>query len=177
MAKKNVQDADELHAVFETFGVLDQATRALMIGRKGLVINLASLGKLQSDNDITEMAKKMAHRTQADGRVHLGIVIVKYLHQTLIWWVHDRQNKRGLVLHAADFDADTLAKAAMRMKNIRKERADKEPSVTVLGKFDPDDFDTHEGAFLNLMLQTFGVLKETLTLHSTSGNDADYIWQ
>jgi hypothetical protein len=99
-----------------------------MIGRKGF-INLASLGKLQSDNDITEMAKKMAHRTQADGRVHLGIVVVKDL-QTLIWWVRDRQKRRGLALHAADFDADTLAEVAM-IKNIRKERAeDKEPSAS-----------------------------------------------
>jgi hypothetical protein len=64
-----------------------------------------------------------------------------------------------LALHAADFDADSLTEAAM-MKTLRKERADKEPSVTVLGKFDPDDFDTHEDAFLNLtMSQTFGVLK------------------
>jgi hypothetical protein len=55
-----------------------------------------------------------------------------------------------------------LNEAAM-MKNLAKERADKEPaSVTVLGKFDPDDFDTHEDAFLNLMSQTFGVLEEPL---------------
>jgi hypothetical protein len=106
------------------------------------------------------MAKKMANRTQADGRVHLGIVVIKQL-QTLIWWVRDRQ-KRGLALHAADFDADTLDKAAVVMKNLRKERADKEPSVSVLGKFDPDDFDTHEDAFLDLMSQMFGVPKEPL---------------
>ena len=46
------------------------------------------------------------------------------------------------------FDAATLDKAAM-MKSLCKERADKEPSAsTVLGKFN-----THENAFLNLMLQ------------------------
>jgi hypothetical protein len=82
--------------------------------------------------------------------VHLGIVVVKDI-QTLTWWVRARQKKRLLALHAADFDADTLAKAAM-MKTLRKERADKEPSpVMILGKFDPDDFDTHEDTFLNLM--------------------------
>jgi hypothetical protein len=37
-----------------------------MIAREGF-INLASLGKLESDDDITEMAKNMANRTQADG--------------------------------------------------------------------------------------------------------------
>jgi hypothetical protein len=46
------------------------------------------------------------------------------------------------------------------MKGLRKERVDKEPSVTVLGEFDPDDFDTHKDAFLNLLSQTFGLLKE-----------------
>jgi hypothetical protein len=59
----NLQE-EELHAVFETCGILNQATRALMIAREGF-INLASLGKLESDNDITEMAKRMAALTQA----------------------------------------------------------------------------------------------------------------
>jgi hypothetical protein len=45
------------------------------------------------------------------------------------------------------------------MKGLRKERADKEPSVTILGKFDPDDFDTHDDAFLNLRSETFGICK------------------
>jgi FPC/CPF motif-containing protein YcgG len=110
--------------------------------------------------------------------VHLGIAVIKQL-QTLIWWVRDRQ-KRGIALHAADFDADTLDEAAV-MKNLCKERADKgEPLVTVLGKFDPDDFDTHEDAFLNLMSQTFGVLKESLhyivhpaTMPTTFGSDEE----
>jgi hypothetical protein len=94
--------------------------------------------------------------------VQLGIVIDKDL-QTLVWWVHDRQKRCLLALHAADFDANTLAEGAVVMKDLYKERADKhQPSVTALGKFDPDDFDTHEDVFLNLMSQTFGVLKEPL---------------
>jgi hypothetical protein len=56
----NLQDAEELlHAVFETCGILNKATRALMIGRRKGFINLALLGKHESDNDITELAKKM----------------------------------------------------------------------------------------------------------------------
>jgi hypothetical protein len=31
-----------------------------------------------------------------------------------------------------------------------------------LAKFHPDDFDTHEDAFLNLLAQSFGVIKEPL---------------
>jgi hypothetical protein len=49
------------------------------------------------------------------------------------------------------------------MKTLRRERAEKEPSVMTLAKFDPDDFfDAHEDAFLNLLAQSFGVLKEPL---------------
>jgi hypothetical protein len=56
-----------------------------------------------------------------------------------------------------------MNEAAAEMKGLRKERAAKEPSAsTVFGKFDPDDFDAHEDAFLNLLAQSFGVLKEPL---------------
>ena len=37
-----------------------------------------------------------------------------------------------------------------------------EPAETKLAKFDPDDFDAHEDAFLNLLAQSYGVLKEPL---------------
>jgi hypothetical protein len=40
------------------------------------------------------------------------------------------------------------------------ERADKEPSVTVLGKCDRDDFDAHEDVYLNILAWSVGVLKE-----------------
>jgi hypothetical protein len=59
------------------------------------------------------------------------------------------------------FDEETMNEAA-EMKGLRKERVAKEPSATVLGKFDPDDFDAHEDAFLNLLAQSVGVLKEPL---------------
>ena len=40
--------------------------------------------------------------------------------------------------------------------------ADKEPLVSDLGKFDPDDFDAFEDAFLNLLAQCYGMLCEPL---------------
>jgi hypothetical protein len=48
------------------------------------------------------------------------------------------------------------------MKSLRRELADKEPSITNLGKFDPSNFDAHKDAFLNLLAQSFGVLREPL---------------
>jgi hypothetical protein len=71
------------------------------------------------------------------------------------------QQKRGLTLDAAAFDAAAMNQAS-EMKTLRRERAEKEPSITDLGKFDSDDFDSHEDAFLNLLAQSFGVLCEPL---------------
>jgi hypothetical protein len=49
-----------------------------------------------------EMAKRMVMRTHAEGRVLLGMVIIKWL-QMLVWWVRDQQ-KCGLALVATNFD-------------------------------------------------------------------------
>jgi hypothetical protein len=59
---------------------------------------------------------------------------------------------------AADFDAAMMNQAS-EMKALRHELADKDPSVADLGKFDPDDFDEHKDAFLNLLAQSYGVLR------------------
>jgi hypothetical protein len=52
--------------------------------------------------------------------------------------------------------------SAAEMKTLRREMTDSEPSVKDLSKFNPDDFDAHEDAFLNLLAQSYGVLKEPL---------------
>jgi hypothetical protein len=58
----NLQEA-ELHAVFVTCGITDQATRAQMVTSSEGFINLASLGKLETDIDVNEMARRTASRT------------------------------------------------------------------------------------------------------------------
>jgi hypothetical protein len=52
--------------------------------------------------------------------------------------------------------------SAAEMKTLRREMKDSEPSVKDLGKFDPYDFDAHQDTFLNLLAQSYGVLKERL---------------
>ncbi len=150
--------AEEVHAVLERCGVVAEATRNNIITREGFT-QLADFGVLENDTDVSEMAKRMASRTVAEGRVLLGTVVVKRL-QTLVWWVRDRQ-KRGLPLVAAEFDMEAMNEAA-QMKVLSRELVDKEPSVKELGKFDPDDFDAYEDAFLNLLAQSYGVLREPL---------------
>jgi hypothetical protein len=92
----NLQD---LHVVLAICGITDDATRALIVACEGFT-QLEDLGILKKDTDVMEMAKRMASRTQAKGRVLLGTVIIKRL-QTLIWWIRDQQ-KWGLALDAAE---------------------------------------------------------------------------
>ena len=75
----------ELNMVFEMCGVADLATRTNTINREGFT-SLEDLGVLETDTDVSDMAKRLASRTHAEGRVYLGTVVVKRL-QTLVWWV------------------------------------------------------------------------------------------
>ncbi len=149
---------NDLNMVFETCGIADAATRTSIINREGFT-SLADLGVLETDTDVSDMAKRLASRPQAQGRVYLGTVIVKRL-QTLVWWVRDHQ-KRGLPVNAADFNVQAMNEAA-EMKSLKRDMVEKEPSVSDLGKFDPDDFDAYEDAFMNLLAQSFGVIREPL---------------
>ena len=113
------------------------------------------LGVLEMDMDVSDMAKRLALRMQAEGRVYLGTVVVKRW-QTLIWWVHNHQ-KHGLPVSAVDFRVQAMNQAA-EMKSLKCDMAEKEPSVSDLGKFVSDDFDAYKDGFLNLLTQSYGVL-------------------
>ena len=67
----------------------------------------------------------------------------------MIWWIRDCQ-KLNLPLNTAEFTPAVLADT-VEWKTTRD-----------LAKFEPDDFDTHEDAFLNLLAQTYGVLNEPI---------------
>lgn len=149
---------DNIHAVFVMCGITNEATRTNIINQERFT-QLEDLGVLETDTDVSKMAQRMATCTQAEGRVLLGTIVIKRL-QTLIWCVRDQQ-KCGWTLNAADFNAAAMNQAS-EMKTLRRERAEKEPSITDLGKFDPDDFNSHEYAFLNLLTQHFGVLRKPL---------------
>jgi hypothetical protein len=149
---------DQLHVVFVMCGITDQVTQALIMAQEGFNM-LDDLGVLETDTDVIEVAKRMASCTQVKGWVLLGTVIIKRL-QTLFWWVRDHQ-KRGLLLSAADFTAETMIEAA-EMKTLRCNLMDKEPLVKDLGNFNLDNFDAHEDLFLNLLAQSYGFFREPL---------------
>ncbi len=154
MAEPNV----ELNAVFTTIGIQNADMRTKLIEKEGF-LSLTDLAVLVNDKDVDEMAKRMAARTQAGGRVDLGTVTIQNL-KTLVWWVDDHV-KRGITPVADDFTVEAMRQAAID-KRLRKELAEHEPTFKDLGKFDPDDFDTYEDAFVNLLKQKYGVLKESL---------------
>ena len=122
-------------------------------------VNLDDLGVMEDDKDVLEMAKRMASRPSNAGRVLLGTVQIKRF-QALVWWVRDNQ-RRGLALVAADFTV-VVMNAAMTSKSVEKERGHTDASIKDLVKFDPDDFEIHEDAFLNILAQTSGALKESI---------------
>jgi hypothetical protein len=73
---------DNLHTVFAMCGITNKATRTNIISQEGFT-QLEDLGVLETDTDVSEMAKRMATCTQAEGRLLLGMVVIKWL-QTLV---------------------------------------------------------------------------------------------
>ena len=105
----------QLHLVLEVCGIVDAATKTNIINQEGFV-TVEDLGICENDMDVSDMAKRMALRMQAKGRVLLGTVVVKCL-QTLVWWVRDHQ-KCELDVDAADWTAQVMNEAA-QMKSLK----------------------------------------------------------
>jgi hypothetical protein len=93
------------------------------------------------------------------GRVNVGAIQVKKI-QALCYWVRDQQ-KHGQGITQDDWDDDTVM-ATIEKMCIEKGRDTGNVLVMDLGKFNPDDFETHETAFINLLAQTYGAQGENL---------------
>ena len=81
-------NAEQLDAVFQMIGILDAGMRATIIEHEGF-LSLEDLATLVNDKDVNEMAKRMAARTLAGGRVDLRTIVIQKL-KTLVWWVDDQ---------------------------------------------------------------------------------------
>ena len=94
IAPANVAE-DPIHAVLRTCGVALLAARMTFINVEGLD-SISAFIQLNGDSeDVTEMAKRMAARPSAAGRVILGMMQIKRL-QALVYWVKNH-DKRGFV--------------------------------------------------------------------------------
>jgi len=148
----------DIHAALTVCNFNDAGIRNRIINNKGFQ-SLADFGILDSDKDVLEMVKRLGSRTEAAGRVFVGTIQVKKL-QALCYWVRDHQ-KRGQVINHEEWDEQAV-QATLEMMRIEKGREAGNLSVKDLGKFDPDDFETYEMAFMNLLAQTYGSNKESL---------------
>ena len=145
-----VPNAD-VHAVLTVCGFANLADRTSLIVNEGFQ-TVADFGLLD-EKDVYEMVKRLGARTAAAGRVNVGAIQVKKL-QALRFWVRDQQTHEQAV-NAADWNEDTCVQTIEKMR-IEKGRDTGNVSVTDLGKFDPEDFETYETAFINLLAQTYG---------------------
>jgi hypothetical protein len=80
--------------------------------------------------------------------------------QALCYWVHDQQ-KHGQGITQDDWDNDMVMTMIKKMC-INKGQDTGNVLVTDLHKFIPDDFETHETAFINLLTQTYGAQGKNL---------------
>ena len=149
----------DLHQVLTVCGVQDQNVRQQIIDGKGFAA-LEDIAILEGDADVTEMAKRMAARPAANNRVFLATTVIKKI-QGLVWWVRD-QRKLNQDIDPVLFTPAMLAES-MKKKRIQKELSGAtDASASELPKFDPDDYDTHEDAFLNFLSRSYGVQNESL---------------
>ena len=102
-----------IHQVLRTCGVTILAAHMIFIKIEGLD-SLSAFAQLNGDSDVTEMAKHMASRPIAAGRVILGTMHVKRI-QALVFWVKDH-DKRGLVAEPELWDEDVMVLDAMERK-------------------------------------------------------------
>jgi hypothetical protein len=147
----------DIHAVLLICGIATEAHCTSIIVNKGFT-SLTDFGLL-SKKDVYEMVMGMGSRTAVAGRIYVGTLQVKKL-QALCYWVRDQQ-KHGQALDHEDWDNEMMASTIERMR-IDKERDTGAISVSDLGKFDPEEFETGEAVVVNLLSQTRGTQGESL---------------
>jgi hypothetical protein len=108
-----------------------------------------------------EMVKRLGNHTVVAGHVNIGAIWVKKL-QALCYWVCDQQ-KHGQGITQDDRD-DDMVMAMIEKMHSKKGQNTGNDSVMDLGKFNPDDFETHETVFINLLAQMYGHKAKILSI-------------
>ena len=152
IAPANVAE-DPIHTVLRTCGVALLAASMTFINVEGLDL-LSAFTQLNGNSDVTEMAKRMAARPAASGRVFLGTMQIKRL-QALVHRVKDH-DKRGLVAQPELWDNKAMIEA------MERKEAEYNFSKIDVGIIDPGKCQTDHGwnnwqiAFANKLNKTFG---------------------
>jgi hypothetical protein len=138
-------------------GFANVVDRMSIINNEGFQ-SIVDFGILE-DKDVFEMVKRLGNHTVVAGHVNVGAIQVKKL-QALCYWVCDQQ-KHGQGITQDDWDNDMVMVMIEKM-HIKKGQDTGNVLVTDLGKFNHDDFKTHETAFINLLAQMYGAQGENL---------------
>jgi hypothetical protein len=142
-----------IHQVLRTCGVALLAARMMFIELEGLD-SLSAFAQLNGDSDVTEMAKRMASRPIATGRVILGTMHIKRI-QALVFWVKDH-DRRGLVAEPELWDEDAMVDA------MERKEAEHNYGKIDVGIIDPGKCRVDHGwnnwqiAFINKLNATLG---------------------
>jgi hypothetical protein len=147
----------DIHSVLAICGFANVVDCMLIINNEGFQ-SIADFGILE-DKDVFEMVKRLGNCMVAARHGNVGAIQVKKL-QALHYWVCDQQ-KHGQGITQDDWDDNTVMAMIKKMR-IKKGRDTGNVLVTDLGKFNPDDFETHETAYINLFAQRYGAQGENL---------------
>ena len=136
-----------IHSVLTVYGVVYPNNRDLIRTGEGLT-SIVDFGVFDGDHDVADIAKSLSSRTSNDGHVNLGMVHIKEL-QALVYWINDHQ-KFGQDLNPYEFNQEIML-SAMQLKRIEKDQLSSDVDSTTLDQFDPDNFETHEDSFMNMV--------------------------
>jgi hypothetical protein len=145
-----------VHNVLNLCGVTAATSRQVFIDIEGLD-TIDAFATLNGDSDVTEMAKRMASRTAAVGRVILGTMQIKKI-QALVYWVKDH-HRRNL-----DVDPDMWTEEEV-IETIQRKEAEHNFEKVDVDLIDPGRCQTDAGwdawqiAFMNKLSATMGVAK------------------
>jgi hypothetical protein len=153
----------DIHAVLVICGYANVVDHTSIINNEGFQ-SIVDFGLLE-DKDVFEMVKRLGNRTVAAGHVNIRAIQVKKL-QALCHWVHlcylvCDQQKHGQGITQDDWDDDTVM-ATIEKMFIKKGQDTGNVLAVDMGKFNPDNFETHETAFINLLAQNYGAEGENL---------------
>ena len=118
--------------------------------------SLAAFVMMSGDNDVTEMAKRMATRPTAAGRVSFGTMQIKRRIQALVHWVKD-YDKRGLVPEPDMWTAGDTMMEAMERKKAEQNYGEIDVDIIDPGKCQTNHgWDNWQIAFVNKLNATMG---------------------
>ena len=97
----------------------DAQQRNILTNVEGF-INFDTFGILDGDRDVSDIFKRAASRTVAQGRMVAGTIQIKRF-QSLVWWINDHR-KRNLAIVAADWTPAAMAQAATDKRVAEEEK-------------------------------------------------------